>query len=874
MKKILSIIISLVLIMGTIYVVPASTVSVAAETVTSASFTDGVTWKLSDGTTMNGASWGSVVGANGTVTVSHAKLPYRSLFAKIEGFSVGTTYDLSLTIPQSGIENVTVAVDDSAYFKNQILYADTGKYKRATISGTVATIIFTAESDFIYISIKFDGNTTSATFSNFVLSKEQEEIISGYDSNPEIAGAQVANSSSWGVTQFAGGSVTHIDNSVKITKAQYQTVYTVLKGLETNTRYILTFDHNIGDKYRFANPAYIIPGVDEYSSSAEKNANAICIGNGSCNTYTSTTIEFTTDATTTTCLLTFKCDDDDKNSATAFDITLSNFKLSSEHLPASFAECTSFLGNSIRRGADNIPQALRYKFKVDDHIFDVYKNSGYELLEYGALVTKDGNLNEDEFILNEELSVNGVAIFKGKAYEKSSGNAVSFGTVKNGIIISFALYNIGVTSNGTNYLDYNVNFELRPYAIYEDVDGNEVVFYDDIVETSVFDVTDAILSNDTAIDYQNKYGGESNDYLEFLTDVAYIRELFLNKAVVTAYETTNRVGYVISDEAVCTISPSNLGNDVVIHSEIQSNYLADDYNSISNYADGTSELSKPNGVALNWNTVSNGTGQLIGYLVTISENSDLSNGFTYSSLVTSKNVTNLKIGTEYYWNVTAIYTNGIYTSETAKFSTSGSSPRNVDIGGVTNARDLGGLMIDGKRTNQGLIFRTGHLNNTTEEGICTIFDDLGIKTEIDLRQKSEAQNTFGEKINYAPCYMVYSGSTTISNNVESIKAFFEVLGDENNYPIIFHCAIGTDRTGMMAFFLNGLLGASEEQLYRDFLFSNFGAIGSSRTDSAISTYLDIVKTAEGNTLSEQIYNYLLSIGVSASDMDTFIKMMK
>ena len=78
---------------------------------------------------------------------------------------------------------------------------------------------------------------------------------------------------------------------------------------------------------------------------------------------------------------------------------------------------------------------------------------------------------------------------------------------------------------------------------------------------------------------------------------------------------------------------------------------------------------------------------------------------------------------------------------------------------------------------------------------------------------------------------------------------------------------------MMAFLLNGLLGASEEQLYRDYLYSLFASIGANRDSSAITGYLSIVNKCEGSTLSKRIYNYLLGIGVKAKDMDTFIKMM-
>lgn len=78
---------------------------------------------------------------------------------------------------------------------------------------------------------------------------------------------------------------------------------------------------------------------------------------------------------------------------------------------------------------------------------------------------------------------------------------------------------------------------------------------------------------------------------------------------------------------------------------------------------------------------------------------------------------------------------------------------------------------------------------------------------------------------------------------------------------------------MMAFLLNGLLGATEEQLYRDYLYSNFGNIGSSRNNSAITSYLSIVNKCEGDALSKRIYNYLIGIGVDANDINTFIEMM-
>ena len=257
-------------------------------------------------------------------------------------------------------------------------------------------------------------------------------------------------------------------------------------------------------------------------------------------------------------------------------------------------------------------------------------------------------------------------------------------------------------------------------------------------------------------------------------------------------------------------------------------------------------------------------------MLTISENSDLSGGAVFATTNTSLDVYNLKIGTDYYWNVAAIYSNGICLSDTDKFSTEGTAPRNLYISGVTNARDLGGWTIGGKTTNQGVIFRASQIDHITINGKNTLLNELGIKTEIDIRASDEALNTLPKDLNY---YAFHTKGVSFESNTETKIKFFEVLGNEENYPIIFHCQIGTDRTGMMAFLLNGLLGASEEQLYTDYLYSNFGSIGDGRDASVITVYFKALEKYDGDTISEKIFNYLLSIGVKAEHIDTFVRMM-
>ena len=157
---------------------------------------------------------------------------------------------------------------------------------------------------------------------------------------------------------------------------------------------------------------------------------------------------------------------------------------------------------------------------------------------------------------------------------------------------------------------------------------------------------------------------------------------------------------------------------------------------------------------------------------------------------------------------------------------------------------------------------------------------LGIRTELDLRQVDNNEVgglTDTSLISGAQYVQVPMDSTRGQlriNNEAAVVEVFRLLGDEANYPFAIHCSIGTDRTGYICYLINGLLGVSGEDLDRDYLLSNFGAIGSSRHLSRIQEdYLDYMQSLPGTTLSEKIEGYLLGIGVAQSDIDTLRAMM-
>ncbi len=309
----------------------------------------------------------------------------------------------------------------------------------------------------------------------------------------------------------------------------------------------------------------------------------------------------------------------------------------------------------------------------------------------------------------------------------------------------------------------------------------------------------------------------------------------------------------------------------LIHTDIQQKYLADQSRNFSSYAKGVAALDKPNAVKLSFK--GNKSPE---YTVYVSEHEDVSDAAVFSCSGESLDVYNLKIGTTYFYYAE----NGDFKSDVKSITVDSAAPRNLYIDGVINFRDLGGWKTaEGNTVKQGLLYRSAKFS-ADETGEAMITDAgreelkrLGIRTEIDLRRTDNNENggisesVIGPDVRYVSIPLE-SGGNIILLNKEKLKEIFAILGDRNNYPIVLHCSIGTDRTGMVAFLVNGLLGVAEDDLYRDFLFSNFAAIGDMRTPSIIDTYKDTVDLAGGKTLSEKIENYLIGAGVEKSDIDS------
>ena len=361
---------------------------------------------------------------------------------------------------------------------------------------------------------------------------------------------------------------------------------------------------------------------------------------------------------------------------------------------------------------------------------------------------------------------------------------------------------------------------------------------------------------------------------------------------ITLLASCNSYSSLVRAEEVETVTGTFTFNEyenINIHTTKQTNYLNDSYQNIANYAQGVEELSRPNTFTLEWSFETNSLESVNDYYLNVTTDKNLRRFDTYICPTNSYIFPNLMIGTTYYYYVTANLNSLSFGSDIHTFTTQDVGPRNVRVSGVTNARDMGGYLTEqGHRVKQGMVFRMGQLNNSYKtsispkislEGRKTMIDDFKIKSEIDLREvyNNESGGLYdsilGKDVNYFPYHMSWDVTHAAQNEKDMLNQIFNVFANRNNYPIVFHCAIGTDRTGVVAFYLGALLGFSTLDLYHDYLFSNFGNIGGQRGLDNINAHFAYLSTFEGNNNQERAYNYFMSIGLEKDQLDTICEIM-
>jgi protein-tyrosine phosphatase len=190
---------------------------------------------------------------------------------------------------------------------------------------------------------------------------------------------------------------------------------------------------------------------------------------------------------------------------------------------------------------------------------------------------------------------------------------------------------------------------------------------------------------------------------------------------------------------------------------------------------------------------------------------------------------------------------------------------------LTNARDLGGIPVgDAGVVACGELHRGAAPVGLTGVS-CAQFNQLGIRTIIDLRTEAEriaspdsACVTEQAAMVLAPMPVPYNVSPADYladlNATDAVLASFDVFGDVAAYPIFFHCVYGRDRTGVLAAIVLLALGVTRDDVMTEYQLSATAGVGA--YPESLDAVLDEIEQLGG------VETYLAAIGVSAAELAT------
>ncbi|MFA5307963.1 MAG: tyrosine-protein phosphatase [Dehalococcoidales bacterium] len=173
--------------------------------------------------------------------------------------------------------------------------------------------------------------------------------------------------------------------------------------------------------------------------------------------------------------------------------------------------------------------------------------------------------------------------------------------------------------------------------------------------------------------------------------------------------------------------------------------------------------------------------------------------------------------------------------------------RHLRLESVANFRDIGGYRARGGKTVAWRrVFRSGEFSRINDKDFKRVVEELGLASVVDLRSSLEVEShglgplkeaglkyrnisfmpeggdpaanerRFNGITNLGDFYLYLVQEKTF--NARLIEAL-EIIAAPENHPLVFHCAIGKDRTGILAAVLLDLLGVEKTDIIEDYALS-------------------------------------------------------
>ena len=193
-----------------------------------------------------------------------------------------------------------------------------------------------------------------------------------------------------------------------------------------------------------------------------------------------------------------------------------------------------------------------------------------------------------------------------------------------------------------------------------------------------------------------------------------------------------------------------------------------------------------------------------------------------------------------------------------------------------NCRDLGGWNCDGGTVKYGKLFRSsavGAVDNTA----VAIVKGLGIHHEIDLREADElTAYSFASIVNYhhEPLALYFDNvidptQGDYASIINILKIVFNAVTHDE--AVLYHCAIGRDRTGTVSALLLSLLGVATKDIDKDFELSSFSALNTpaNRTSSDYRSLITAITSYGKSTLMAGAVTWCLKAGFTIDEINAF-----
>ncbi len=229
----------------------------------------------------------------------------------------------------------------------------------------------------------------------------------------------------------------------------------------------------------------------------------------------------------------------------------------------------------------------------------------------------------------------------------------------------------------------------------------------------------------------------------------------------------------------------------------------------------------------------------------------------------------------------------------------------TDLTGYVNFRDLGGHATPDGHVRHGRVYRSDSLAHVNPADVEHLVEERGVRTVVDLRGATEVDaypnhpmRDAGATIHHIPLIdpakREQSGFEWETMTLVDLYRFIlgsagpqfvevlQIISEPANHPLVFHCAAGKDRAGLIAATVLGLLQVSDEEIIADYAqtaaaLDALRARAHERAKDTGRPPADRFMTAEAETMREVLAwlhaehggfdGYMLDHGLASGELD-------